>query len=129
MLYALAAFASGIVLGARAWRPPTWWMIGLIALTSAALYLTRTRIWIPRALSLLALIFLGALNIQIRPPDHADPAILAYATGEEVEITAHITNEPLNPDPIQIPHAKPSTSKPSKSHPKTPPSPSKPNSV
>jgi len=99
MLHALVAFASGIALGTRLWRPPTWWMLGLIALISAALYLTRTRIWIPRVLSLVALIFLGALNIQIRPPDHADPAILRYATGEEVDITAHITNEQPNADP------------------------------
>ena len=97
MLYALVAFAVGIAIGTHAWRPPLWWILALTAFTTAALYLTRHRIWMPRALALASLTLLGALNIQIRPPDIPDTAILRYATGEEVQVTAHVTNEGNQP--------------------------------
>ena len=77
MLWAFAALASGIAIGIHAWRPAAWLTATTVAFTLFAFYLVRNRIWMPRALALAALLFLGALNIQLRPPDAPDLAILA----------------------------------------------------
>jgi competence protein ComEC len=91
MFWALAAFASGIISGIYAWRPAAWWAAATLAFVSSSSYLLRNRIWMPRTLALAALAFLGALNIQLRPPDSPDLEIFRYATGEELQITAHLT--------------------------------------
>jgi hypothetical protein len=91
MLWAFAALASGIAIGIHAWRPAAWLTAATLAFTLFAFYLVRNRIWMPRALALAALLFLGALNIQLRPPDAPDLEILQYATGKELQVTAHVT--------------------------------------
>jgi predicted membrane metal-binding protein len=91
MLWAFAAFGSGIAIGVHAWRPASWWTSATLAFTFFSFYLLRHRIWMPRALALAALLLLGALNIQLRPPAAPDLEVLQYATGKELQITAHIT--------------------------------------
>ena len=91
MLWAFSALASGIAIGIHAWRPAAWLTAATLAFTFFSFYLLRNRIWMPRALALAALLLLGALNIQLRPPAPPDLEILQYATGDALQITAHVT--------------------------------------
>ena len=91
MLWAALAYSVGIVCGVYAWRPPVWWTVAAAAFALAALYFARRRWWMAFPLALGALFAVGALSIQLRngrPPQ--DDELLAFATGEEVVVTAHV---------------------------------------
>ena len=90
MLYSAAAFALGIAIGPCAWRPATWWIVAAILFAAAGLYLGKFRVWLPRTIALLTFVFLGILNVQLRPPEISDTTILAYADGRELELIGHI---------------------------------------
>lgn len=91
LLYAALSFSAGILLGARAWRPPMWWAIALLVFVAAgAIFLRRRPRW-AFALSCGALVLLGAFVIQGRGPPAVNTEILPFADGSEVALTAHVT--------------------------------------
>ncbi len=94
LLWAASAFAAGILVGSRAWRPPMWWMLAILAFMAAAAYLVRLRAMLAKTLALGALFLMGALIIQIRSNgDSPNAEILRFDDGQEVLITAHVIAE------------------------------------
>src|ERR1700691_4238582 len=89
LFWAAVTFSLGLWTGARAWRPPSWWVIAVVAFVFAALWFLRRRAWLSKALCLGAWFLLGAFLIQIRGqrPDQSqndNARILALADGREV---------------------------------------------
>ncbi|MFY9561475.1 MAG: ComEC/Rec2 family competence protein [Terriglobales bacterium] len=93
LLWGALAFSGGLWVGARAWRPATWWIVAVLAFGLAAVWFLRRRDWLAKGLSLGAWFLLGALLIQVREPALGDPRMLALADGREVAITAHVVRE------------------------------------
>ncbi len=98
LFWAAAAFSLGLWSGARAWRPPSWWVIAAVAFVFAASWFLQKRAWLAKTLSLGVWFLLGAFLIQIRgqPPDEFQKnyaRILAVADGREVTLTAHVIRE------------------------------------
>ena len=94
LLWAASAFAAGILVGSRAWRPPVWWALAILAFMAAAAYLVRERGTMAKILALGALFLMGALTIQIRGNgDSPNAEILRFDDGQEVLITAHAIAE------------------------------------
>ena len=94
LLWAASAFAAGILVGSRAWRPPLWWALAILAFMAAAAYLVRERGTMAKILALGALFLMGALTIQIRGNgDSPNAEILRFDDGQEVLITAHAIAE------------------------------------
>jgi competence protein ComEC len=94
MLWAALAFASGIVAGVYMWRPPLWWLVTAAACIGFTSFFLRRRPWAAALLGLSTIFVAGALAIELRTPD--DPArsvILRLADGQEVTITAHVTDD------------------------------------
>jgi competence protein ComEC len=95
LLWAALAFAAGILYSFYLWRPTTWWMVSLCAMTAFALFYLGRRPWAAWALSLCVLFTAGALRIAVSGPgDAAGNAILQFADGREVIVTAHVTAGP-----------------------------------
>jgi competence protein ComEC len=69
---AALAFAAGIVLAATVWRPALWWMVAATLMLGAAAFFYRRTLnpalplWPARLLCFAALVFLGAVNLQLR---------------------------------------------------------------
>ena len=85
-------------MGTRAWRPPSWWMIALVAFILAASWFLPKRAWLAKALSLGTWFLLGAFLIQIRsqPSGELQPdfsRIPALADGRPVTLTGRIMRE------------------------------------
>jgi hypothetical protein len=85
-------------MGVRAWRPPSWWMIALVAFILAAAWFLPKRAWLAKALSLGTWFLLGAFLIQIRgrPPGEPQPQgsnILALADGRPLTLTGRVMRE------------------------------------
>ena len=94
LFWAALAFSLGLWTGVRAWRPPSWWVIAVVAFVFAASWFLPKRAWLAKALSLGAWFLLGAFLIQIRgQTGESDPRILALADGREVTLTAHVMRE------------------------------------
>lgn len=94
LFWAAVAYSTGIVIGAHAWRPASWWVGAGTAFLAAGLYFVRRRKWLGYCLALGAFVFLGALHIQLRGPVSVlDTRLLPSADGQEVEITAHVTRD------------------------------------
>jgi competence protein ComEC len=98
LFWAALAFSLGLWMGVRAWRPPSWWVIALVAFVLAAAWFLSKRAWLAKALSLGAWILLGAFLIQVRGQrtdklQQNDARILALADGREVTLTARVTRE------------------------------------
>jgi len=94
LLGAALAYAGGIFSGFYLWRPPAWWLIAAIVFSAAATYFLRRRPRAAFALGLSAFFVAGALTIQARSPaDSYNPAVLAFADGREVVVTAHVIKE------------------------------------
>jgi competence protein ComEC len=98
LLWAALAFSLGLWTGVRAWRPPSWWVIAVVAFVLAASFFLARRAWLAKALSLGAWFLLGALLIQIRSQradelrqEHAH--ILTLADGRAVTLTGHVMRE------------------------------------
>jgi competence protein ComEC len=98
LFWAALAFAFGLWIGLRAWRPPSWWVIAVLAFILAASWFLSKRAWLAKALSLSVWFLLGAFLIQIRGQPSSERQrdegrILALADGSEVTLTAHIIRE------------------------------------
>ncbi len=98
LFWAALSFSLGLWTGARAWRPPSWWVIALVAFVFAASWFLKKRAWLAKALSLGAWFLLGAFLIQVRAQrpneNHQDNArVLALADGSPVMMTAHVIRE------------------------------------
>ena len=93
LFWAALAFSPGLWVGARAWRPPSWWVMAVVAFVAAAWWFATRRAWAARLLSLASWFLLGVLLIQVRSEPTRDPQILAYADGREVTLTGHVMRE------------------------------------
>ncbi len=93
LFWAAVAFSLGLWTGVCAWRPPSWWMIAVVAFVFAASWFLRKRAWLAKALSLGTWFLLGAFLIQIRGQPQGDPRISSLADGREVTLTAHVIRE------------------------------------
>lgn len=94
MLWAAAAYSAGIIAGAYAWRPASWWVAAGVAFLAAGLYFVRRRKWLGAGLALGAFFLAGALHIPLRGFSPAgDTQLLPFTDGQLVELTAHVTRE------------------------------------
>jgi competence protein ComEC len=97
LFWAAVAFSLGLWTGVRAWRPPSWWVIAVVAFVFAASYFLSKRAWLAKALSLGAWFLLGAFLIQVRGQQgdlqQNNARILALADGREVTLTARVMRE------------------------------------
>ena len=98
LFWAALAFSLGLWMGVRAWRPPSWWVIAVVAFVFAASWFLSKRAWLAKALSLGAWILLGAFLIQVRGQrtdklQENDARILALADGRPVTLTARVIRE------------------------------------
>ncbi len=98
LFWTALAFSLGLWTGVRAWRPPSWWVIAVVAFVFAASWFLVRRAWLAKALSLGAWLLLGALVNQIRgqPSDKLqknDARIFALADGRAVTLTARVIRE------------------------------------
>jgi competence protein ComEC len=94
LLWAALAFAAGIAVGIHAWRPPIWWVIAWIVFTLSGAYFLRRRSRPAFVVGLSAILFLGALMVQVRAPnDESGSGLLQFANGSEVIVTAHVTKD------------------------------------
>ncbi len=93
LFWAALVFSLGLWTGVRAWRPPSWWVIAILAFVFAASWFLRKRAWLAKAFSLGTWFLLGALLIQVRGQPHGDPRISSLADGREVTLTAHVIRE------------------------------------
>ena len=98
LFWAALAFSLGLWTGVRAWRPPSWWVIAVVAFVLAASWFLPKRAWLAKALSLGAWVLLGAFLIQIRVQaphelQQDEARILALADGRAVALTARVMRE------------------------------------
>ncbi len=93
LFWAALAFSLGLWTGVRAWRPPSWWVIAVVAFVFAASWFLRKRAWLAKTLSLGAWFLLGAFLIQIRGQPPGDPRMSSLADGREVTLTAYVIRE------------------------------------
>jgi len=98
MFWAGLAFSVGLWTGARAWRPPSWWVMAVVVFVLAASYFLRKRAWLAKALSLGVWFLLGALLIEIRglrrdAVEQDEARISALADGREVTVTGRVMRE------------------------------------
>lgn len=95
LFWAALAFSSGIWLGVRAWRPPIWWVIAILAFVLAARFFVNKQPWVSNILALGAWFWLGAFLIQVSPAAGRTeaPSLLSYADGRAVLLTGHVVRE------------------------------------
>ena len=93
LFWAALVFSAGVWIGVRAWRPPLWWVIAVMAFVLAAFWYRTRRAWAARLLSLASWLLLGAFLVQIRSPRAGDPQLPALADGREVTLTGHVIRE------------------------------------
>ena len=93
LFWAAVVFSLGLWIGERAWRPPSWWVIAVVAFVLAAAWFLRERAWLAKGLSLGAWFVLGAFLIQVRAQKFCDPRIFALSDGRPVTLTGHIVRE------------------------------------
>jgi competence protein ComEC len=93
LFWAALVFSLGLWTGVRAWRPPSWWVIAVVAFVLASSFFLARRAWLAKALSLGAWFLLGALLIQIRGQRPVDAHILTLADGRAVTLTGHVIRE------------------------------------
>jgi competence protein ComEC len=85
-------------MGVRAWRPPSWWVIAILAFVFAACWFLRKRAWLSKALALGTWLLLGALVVQIRGQPLGElgengPGISGFADGRPVTLTERVMRE------------------------------------
>jgi competence protein ComEC len=98
LFWASVAFSLGLWIGVRAWRPPSWWVIAVLAFVLAATWFIRKKAWLSKAFSLSTWFLLGAFLIQVRSQSpsnlqRGEAGIFSVADGREVTLIAHIIRE------------------------------------
>ncbi len=94
LLWAAAAYSSGIIVGVYAWRPASWWVIASAAFVSFAVWYIRRRSIFASILAFAVLVFVGALHIQLRnSATHLDTSIRPFADRQDHIITAHVIRD------------------------------------
>lgn len=93
MLYAALVFAAGIAVGGYAWRPPSWWVLGVTALIIASIFFLTRHSRLSFLCSLSALFFLGVLSFQLRGTDGSIPDLARYADAGEVTVTGTVVRD------------------------------------
>ncbi len=98
LFWAAVVFSLGLWTGVRAWRPPSWWVIAIVAFVFAASWFLRKRVWLGKALALGTWFLLGAFLIQVRgerPNEFQlnDARIAALADGRPVMLMARVMRE------------------------------------
>jgi hypothetical protein len=98
LFWAAVALSLGLWTGVRAWRPPSWWLIAVVAFVLAASWFLPKRAWLSKALSLGAWVLLGAFLIQLRGlrPNELqrdNARIMALSDGRAVTLTARVFRE------------------------------------
>ena len=94
MLWAAAAYSSGIIFGLYQWRPALWWVVAGVVFLASAAYLVRRRIRLAGALALGAFFLGGALHIQVSSRGAPiDISIVPFTDGQELDITAHVIRD------------------------------------
>ena len=93
LFWAAVALSLGLWVGVRAWRPPVWWGIAVVAFVLAASWFLARRTWLSKTLAFGAWVLLGAFLIQIRGQKLDDPHILALADGRVVTLTGRVMRE------------------------------------
>ncbi len=94
LFWAALAFSFGIWMGARAWRPPSWWVVAILTFALATLWYLRKRAWMAKALVARDLEpARSAADSGAGPASVGDPRILSLADGREVTVTAHVMRE------------------------------------
>ena len=100
LIGAALAFAAGIVLGSRLWRPPVWWFVAALLVLAASIFFYRRRPWLSRLLSVIGLILLGALNLELRqisaPHIENDARFARITDGREVVVEGHALRDGVN---------------------------------
>ncbi len=90
LFWAALFFAGGIWLGHVAWRPASWWVVGIAVFAAAAGYFLRHRPQVARALALSACALAGAFAVQV-PPSESTAAWLGDQ--QDVSVTGHVIAE------------------------------------
>jgi hypothetical protein len=93
LFWAALAFSTGLWIGVRAWRPPSWWVMAVLVFVLAAWWFVPRRAWMAKSLSLGTWILLGAFLIQVRAGQAGNPQMSVLADGREVTLTAHVIRE------------------------------------
>ena len=96
-LLAATAFAAGILLASRLWRPPMWWAVACLVWVAAALVFRRKHSTTAMGAALCAVAALGCLAGDARNAEFSDSIrgqqIAPYLDGSEVTITAHVIHD------------------------------------
>lgn len=94
MLWAVTAYAAGIVAGKYAWRPTTWWIASGAAFAAAAIFFCCRRPRFGWTLALGSFFLFGALQIQVRTnSQRLDTSIQPYADRQELIVTGHVLHD------------------------------------
>ena len=93
LFWAAVAFSIGLWAGIRAWRPPSWWVIAVVAFVLAASWLLQRRTWLAKSLAVGVWFLLGAFLVQVRTLPAVDSRILALSDGRPLLLTGHIIKE------------------------------------
>ena len=91
LLWAVLAYAAGLLFGAYAWRPFVWWLATMLVLAASGVYLRHQRVRSGFLIACTVLFTIGAATIQLRPG--ASATTCSSMDGQEVVITGHLTRE------------------------------------
>ena len=96
-LLAAGAFAAGVLLASRAWRPPMWWAVACLVFLAAALVFLRKRPKAAMGAALCAVAALGCLAGEARNAEFSHSLraqqIAPYLDGSDVTITAYVVRD------------------------------------
>jgi competence protein ComEC len=96
-LMAALAFAAGIALAAKAWRPPMWWAAAAVMFLAASIVFLRQHARLAVCAALAAVAALGCLAFGARSAEFSREVgaqqIGPYLDGSEVTITAHVLRD------------------------------------
>jgi len=98
LFWAAVAFSLGLWMGARAWRPPSWWVIAVVVFVFAASWFLTKRAWLAKGLALGTWFLLGAFLIQVRGQPRNGlqkdiPSVSTLADGRPVTLTVRVMRE------------------------------------
>jgi competence protein ComEC len=96
-LLAALAFAAGILLASRAWRPPAWWAVAFCVFATAAIVFCKKCPRTAMAAAFSAVAALGCLALDARNAQFSrslgDQQIAPYLDGSDVSINAHVVRD------------------------------------